>query len=52
MTQGKPKFFSPTLNSYIVLNVTLLSENERIMSKRKELIKKTKHNKRKEKKKQ
>ena len=44
MTQGNPKFFPPTLNSYIVLNVMLLSKNERIMCKRKELINKTKHN--------
>ena len=42
MTQGNPKFFPPTLNSYIVLNVMLLSKNERIMCKRKELINKTK----------
>ena len=45
MTQGNPKFFPPTLNSYIVLNVMLLSETERIMCKRKELINKTKQNK-------
>ena len=45
MTQGNPKFSPPhTLNSYIVLNVMLLSKNERIMCKRKELINKTKHN--------
>ena len=42
MTQGNPKFFPLTLNFYIVLNVMLLSKNERIMCKRKELIKKTK----------
>ena len=41
MTQGNPKFFPPTLNSYTVLNVMLLSKNERIMWKRKKLIKKT-----------
>ena len=45
MTQGNPKFFPlPPLNSYIVLNVMLLSKNERIMCKRKELINKTQHN--------
>ena len=48
MTQGNPKFLPTTINSYIVLNVMLLSENERIMCKRKELLNKTKHNKRKE----
>ena len=42
MTQENPKFFPSTLNSYIVLNVMLLSKNERIMCKRKELINKTK----------
>ena len=42
MTQGNPKFFTPTLNFYIVLNVMLLSKNERIMCKRKELINTTK----------
>ena len=45
MTKGNPKFFLPTLNSYIFLNVMLLSKNERIMCKRKELINKIKHNK-------
>ena len=44
MTQGNPKFFPPTLNSYIVFNVMLLSKNERIMHKRKELTNKTKQN--------
>ena len=44
MTQGNPKFFPPppTLNFYIVLNVMLLSKNERIMCKRKEQINTTK----------
>ena len=49
MTKGNPKFFLPTLNSYIFLNVMLLSKNERIMCKKKELINKTKQNTTKEK---
>ena len=42
MTQGNPKFFTSTLNFYIVFNVKLLSKNKIIIYKRKELINTTK----------